>query len=27
LHIVVASDGSGVNVTPDLLSATITYTS
>jgi hypothetical protein len=27
MHIVVASDGSGINVTPDLLSATITYTS
>ena len=27
LHIVVASDGSGINITPDVLSATITYTS
>lgn len=26
-HVVVASDGAGVNITPDLLSATITYTS
>lgn len=27
LHFVVASDGAGVNITPDLLSATVTYTS
>lgn len=27
LHAVVQSDGSGLNVTPDLMSATITYTS
>jgi hypothetical protein len=26
-HVVVASDGGGVDITPDLLSATVTYTS
>lgn len=27
MHRVVASDGAGINITPDLLNATITYTS